>query len=92
MRARRGTIAASTGNSVAAAIVDTTKPVQTSAACSGSIHPAASAARLAGADSERRRLSSIFQRPSAGSPGPKIHGKSCQSPRVQRCWRAAATS
>ena len=56
----------------------------------------------AGPESVRRRLSSIFQRPIAedcrapitrgGSRRPKIHGSSCQSPRAQRCWRAAATS
>ena len=49
------------------------------------------------ASSERRRLSSILPRPTAGTASgdvsvPKIHGSSCQSPRVQRCWRRAATS
>ena len=56
----------------------------------------------AGADRERRRLSISFQRPISGSgvfgvPSlalrrkPKIQGNNCQSPRTQRCWRAAAT-
>ena len=52
-----------------------------------------------GADSERRRLSSIFHTPISGvgcgrgrvaapaSLRPKIQGSSCQSPRTQRCWR-----
>ena len=103
IRVRRGTIAESTGISVDSAIVDRMKPVQTTAACRGSVHPAIKAATLAGADSERRRLSSIFQRPISGSarlprapvaasPRPRIHDNSCQSPRTQRCWRAAATS
>jgi len=49
----------------------------------------------AGAESVRRRLSNIFQRPMAGIrplPRSNIHGSNCQSPRAQRCWRAAATS
>jgi hypothetical protein len=75
------------------------------AAVAGSVKPATSAARLAGADSERRRLSSIFHRPMSGirpcprlcvaapaSLRPKIQGSSCQSPRTQRCWRNDATS
>lgn len=44
---------------------------------------------------ERRRLSSIFQRLSAVSGSGRSdssHGSSCQSPRTQRCERAAATS
>ena len=41
-----------------------------------------------------RKLSNIFQRPSGASGGcaPSTQGSSCQSPRVQRCWRAVATS
>ena len=67
------------------------------------VQPASSARIAAGADSERRRLSNIFQRPIAGTKRallrapvpvarPSIHGSNCQSPRAQRCWRAAATS
>ena len=59
--------------------------------------------RPTAADSDRRRLSSIFQRPIAGTlprgrrsalcgPRPRIQGSSCQSPRAQRWWRRAATS
>ena len=48
-----------------------------------------------GAESVRRRLSIIFQRPSSGHAapraGPRIQGRSCQSPRAQRCWRSVAT-
>ena len=57
-------------------------------------------ASVSGADSVRRRLSTIFQRampghgragarPLASRARPRIHGRSCQSPRAQRCWRAA---
>ena len=43
-----------------------------------------------GASRDRRKLSAIFQRPMAGRlraplPCPRIQGRSCQSPRVQRC-------
>ncbi len=67
----------------------------------GSIHPASKARMAMGADSDRRKLSIIFQRPTTGTvvgwpfglrARPKIHGSNCQSPRAQRCWRAAATS
>jgi hypothetical protein len=55
----------------------------------------ATAASDIGATSERRRLSSIFQRLIARTrqrPAWKRIGNSCQSPRVQRCTREAATS
>jgi hypothetical protein len=78
-----------------------TKPVQTSAP-DGAVHAATSASTEAGAETDRRRLSSIFQRPMAGTsarsarlrrgPEPRIHGSNCQSPRVQRWCRKAATS
>ena len=53
--------------------------------------------KVNGASSERRRLSSIFQRPTHGTarrpiPSANTKGRSCQSPRVQRCWRLATTS
>ena len=56
-----------------------------------------SASSVTGATSERRRLSSILNRPISGTDcrrfdSPMIHGNSCQSPRVQRCWRLDATS
>ena len=90
------------GSAAAAAIVSRMKPVQTAAArAAAASSPPAGPARTAGADSVRRRLSSIFQRPIAGiararrsapasRPRPKIHGSNCQSPRAQRCWRARA--
>ena len=57
---------------------------------------AASSASDAGATSERRRLSTIFQRLMArdrgSAAGCSRSGSSCQSPRVQRCTREAATS
>ena len=45
---------------------------------------------LPAADSRKRAR----RRHGPGSEGarPKIHGRSCQSPRAQRCWRGAATS
>ena len=66
------------------------------------VHAATSVATASGADSVRRRLSTIFQRampgmeprvrrPVASRARPRIHGRSCQSPRAQRCSRAAAT-
>ena len=64
--------------------------------------PRASVASPSGADSVRRRLSIIFQRaipgieprerrPAASRALPRIQGSSCQSPRAQRCCRAAET-
>ena len=103
MAACRGSRAAITGRIVGRATVSRTKPVQTSAAGSGRVHPASSATNAAGADKVRRRLSNIFQKPIAVTAleascvrlpftRPSIQGSSCQSPRAQRCWRAAATS
>ena len=98
----RGTSAAITGRSVGNATVSRAKPVQTSAAGRGSVHPASSATMTAGEDRVRRRLSNIFHQPIAGTglalscarplTRPSSHGSSCQSPRAQRCWRADATS
>jgi len=101
--ARRGTMAPMTGMKVGSMIVDRTKTVQRTAASNGNVHPASKARTAAGADSVRRRLSIIFQRPIAGmappailvavvGARPKIHGTSCQSPLAQRWWRRAATS
>ena len=70
--------------------------VQITGEANGSVHPAIKVRKAAGADSVRRRLSSIFQRPIKGievrirSPlasfaCPMIHGSNCQSPRAQRC-------
>ena len=68
-------------------------------AATGATTPLASAsissASDIGATSERRRLSSIFQRLIARMPYClllKMNGNSCQSPRVQRCTREPATS
>ena len=53
-------------------------------------NPAKSVAIASGANKDRRKLSIIFQRPTAGIPppscrfAPKIHGSNCQSPRAQR--------
>ena len=69
----------------------------------GTSHPTTKVRNMQGAERVRRRLSSIFQRLIAGifmflrssldkPPRPKIQGSSCQSPRAQRCWRAAAAS
>ena len=81
--------------SVGSAIVRTTNSVQRSAERSGKVQPASNARTAAGAESVRRRLSSIFQRPTAGrtldveppdrnGPRPKIQGSNCQSPRAHR--------
>ncbi len=72
------------------------------AAAPGGFHPANKANMHAGADSVRRRLSSIFHRPIAGigprsrsvpavGPRPQTHGSNCQSPRAQRWQRSAST-
>ena len=45
----------------------------------------------AGATRLLRRLSRIFQRLIVDSLGENNHGRSCQSPRVQRCSRLACT-
>ena len=85
------------------AIVASTKRVHIQGDTCGTIHPANMSSSMQGAESVRRRLSSIFQRLIAGietlrrsslesPPCPKIHGKSCQSPRAQRCCLAAETS
>ena len=80
--------------------------VHTHGETSGTSHPASSVRNMHGAERVRRRLSIIFQRLIAGIVNlaavfvagdvparcPKIHGKSCQSPRAQRCCRAAAAS
>ena len=57
----------------------------------GRVHATTRVRKAAGADSVRRRLSSIFQRPITGIPLRRIHGSSCQSPRAHRCSRATAT-
>ena len=85
------------------AMVSTMNVVHTTAARNGSVHPTSNAATAAGAERVRRRLSTIFHRPitgirlleglrAAASRRPKIQGRSCQSPRAQRCWRLADTS
>ncbi len=82
------------------AIATSTSWVQIAGELSGSAQAAARVTNAAGADSVRRRLSTIFQRAITGrrvgiAPGARpamIHGRSCQSPRAQRCWREAETS
>ena len=79
-----------------------TKAVQVAADTEGSVQAATSMASVSGADRVRRRLSTIFQRampgiepwprcPRASRSRPMIQGRSCQSPRAQRCWRDAET-
>src|ERR1035438_10003664 len=85
------------------AIVAKINRAHTEGEADGSRQAATSAKNAVGADKERRRLSNIFHRPMAGilserrSPEsarrrPKTQGRSCQSPRTQRCCRAAAAS
>ena len=80
----------------------TTNAVHSPADADGIVHAATSVASVSGGDSVRRRLSTIFQRampwielrlrrPVAVVARPRIQGRSCQSPRAQRCWRAAET-
>ena len=80
-------------------MVESTNAVQITGEANGSVHPAIKVRKAAGADSVRRRLSSIFQRligeieartrpPLVSRACPMIHGSNCQSPRAQRCWRA----
>ena len=82
-------------------MVASTNAVHTSGEAGGSSQPAIRVSQAAGADRVRRRLSIIFHRPTSGiqvgrAPArmsPRIiQGRSCQSPRAQRCWRPAATS
>jgi len=79
-----------------------TNEVHRPAETEGSVQAATSVASVSGADMVRRRLSIIFQRampgmelrlrrPVASRARPRIQGRSCQSPRAQRCWRAAET-
>ncbi len=90
----------SAGSTDGAASAISTNADQMRQAAGGSAQPAISASTVTGADSVRRRLSSIFQRPSsvaaAGLPllagGWNSQPRSCQSPRAQRCWREVATS
>ena len=92
------------------ASVATMNPVQIHAEAGARVQHAINARKAAGANSVRRRLSIVFQRPIGGIaprrsviavafrslpepfPRPRIQGSNCQSPRAQRCWRAAATS
>src|SRR5580658_9464838 len=91
------------GISAGIEIVARTKRVHIQGDTCGTSHPVIMTSSMNGAESVRRRLSSIFQRLIAGieilrrssfdrPPRPKIHGSNCQSPRAQRCCRAAATS
>src|SRR5437667_2853316 len=72
---------------VGSAIVARTKAVHTPGEPVVSAQPATSMRKAAGADSVRRRLSSIFQRPINGMAAcdlrGMIHGRSCQSPRSE---------
>ena len=86
-----GKICARTGIMGGRMMVANKKLVQITASCGAMIQPANMAKTRDGADSVRLRLSSIFQRPMAGTlplvplgPSPKTQGNSCQSPRSQR--------
>ena len=97
MPRRRGTSANSAGRKAGMASAATTSSTAASAEGMGSSHARPSVASSAGACSERRRLSSILPSPTEPTAWltlacRRIHGSSCQSPRVQRCWRLAATS
>ena len=74
----------------------TMNPVHAAASPAGKrLQPRKSAHNVAMGVIDRLRLSSIFQMPRAGIPcidrQSSNHGNSCQSPRTQRCCRAAAT-
>ena len=87
----RGITPPSTNNDAGTAIVATTNALHTAGDPPGTSQATSSVSTAARAESVRRRLSSIFQRPITGTRRPRIHGRSCQSPRPQRCWRAVAT-
>ena len=73
----------------------TTSASHTNCGERGNAQDKTSTSSAAGAESVRRKLSNIFQRPIAVISRPRdpnIQGRSCQSPRAQRCCRAAATS
>ena len=57
-----------TGIKAGSRIVARTQPIHIDAAAKGNASPASNASMQVGADSVRRRLSSIFQRPIAGTP------------------------
>jgi len=63
---RRGRMAANNGSSVGSASASSMNAHHGNAMFTGNVQPISNAARLAGADSERRRLSSIFHRPMSG--------------------------
>ena len=98
---RLGITSVSAGTREGSARAPNTNPVHTSGELWGSVQPATSVSQAAGADSVRRRLSIIFHMPMTGIRVRRvaaaavplmIQGSSCQSPRAQRCCRAAATS
>ena len=63
---RRGSTAANSGSSVGNPSASRMNAHHGKATPTGKVQPTSSAARLAGADSERRRLSSIFHSPMSG--------------------------
>ena len=63
---RRGRTAANNGSSVGNPSASRMNAHHGNAMFGGRVQPTSSAARLAGADSERRRLSSIFHSPMSG--------------------------
>ena len=100
--ARRGGSPPRTGTTSGIMIARRSSAVHRPAETDGSVHAATSVATASGADRVRRRLSSIFQRaiagiavrsrrPASSCARPRIHGRSCQSPRAQRCCRATET-
>src|ERR1700746_3226889 len=65
----RGKTAEITGRKVCKRIVERTNPIHTDAAANGNDNPPSKYHAQPGADSVRRRLSTIFQRPIAGTAG-----------------------
>src|ERR1700683_3518142 len=103
MPPKRGLSDARKGMSDGIAIVARTNRVQIQGERGVTSQPTTRVRNVKGAERLRRRLSNIFQRLIAGiliptlEPFPeprklKIQGRSCQSPRTQRWWRAASAS
>ena len=99
----RGAIPNRQGISGGIAIISRTNRVNIQGDSGYISHPTINVRNMAGAESVRRRVSIIFHRLIGGMvyrccfscdtpPLPKIHGRSCQSPRAQRCCRAVAAS
>ena len=92
---RRGYSPVKNGRRAGIATFARISPVHSQREADGSSQLTISVRKAAGANRVRRRLSRIFHRPIAGmtngfgfpgrEPHPKRKGRSCQSPRAQRC-------